>query len=317
MLPAVTFMNSIRLSLALSCAALGAVAIAAEPQAGGDSARDETQAVFVSAMRDPVNKSYRKMIKGMDLFERLHGIAPEATLRYKLLPRQHGTRMDGIAVEIVANTITLPVTVAADRTFTLERDPTALEEDAAVMPNRKASSLTWRTEIRTPGLPANTRRLGDLRLECQVGMEAGLVSNTRPVIGLITNLIQGMMDFCGGGDTPYLFFAERPLFSVTLVAGVRRLILSIDDLYAGIGHGRISRADLEYCDCQVLLDRTYFLPLGDRSWPDETRVEFDYMDDSIDNSMDNRSMDDRFMDDGMDRRTAAAPPVAQSPGAAR
>ena len=32
-------------------------------------------------------------------------------------------------------------------------------------------------------------------------------------------------------------------------------------------------------DCEVLVDRTYFLPLGDRSWPDDTRVEFEYMDD--------------------------------------
>jgi hypothetical protein len=29
----------------------------------------------------------------------------------------------------------------------------------------------------------------------------------------------------------------------------------------------------------VLVDRTYFLPLGDPSWPDDTRVEFEYMDD--------------------------------------
>ena len=52
--------------------------------------------------------------------------------------------------------------------------------------------MTWRTEIRTPGLPPNTRRLGDLRLECHVGMEAGLVSNTLPIIGMLANLIQGM-----------------------------------------------------------------------------------------------------------------------------
>ena len=33
-----------------------------------------------------------------------------------------------------------------------------------------------------------------------------------------------------------------------------------------------------YCDCEVLVDRTYVLPLGDLSWPDDTRVEFEYMD---------------------------------------
>jgi hypothetical protein len=28
----------------------------------------------------------------------------------------------------------------------------------------------------------------------------------------------------------------------------------------------------------VLVDRAYFMPLGDSSWPDDTRVEFEYMD---------------------------------------
>jgi hypothetical protein len=46
--------------------------------------------------------------------------------------------------------------------------------------------------------------------------------------------------------------------------------------------GRISQSDLAYCDCQVLLDRTYFLPLGDPSWPDDTLVEFEYMEDAGD-----------------------------------
>ncbi len=209
-------------------------------------------------------------------------MAPNASLRYKLLPRQRDTNMDGIVLKIVGETVTIPVLVASDRTFTLERHQRALDEDASVMPNRKANSMTWRTEIRTPGLPPNTRRLGDLRLECHVGMEAGLISNALPVIGLVTNLIQRMLDFCNGSDVPYLFFSERPLFGVTMVAGTRREILSVDELYAGVSYGRTSKADLAYCDCQVLLDRTYFLPLGDRSWPDDTLVEFEYMDEDND-----------------------------------
>jgi len=237
------------------------------------------QAVVVTAMRDPVDKSYRSMIKGMDLFEQQHAMAPAAALRFRLLPRQRDTRMQGISVEIVARTITLEVSVAADRSFTLERDAVALAENASVMPNRKAASLTWRADIRTPGLPPDTRRLGDLRLECAVGMESGLVSNTLPGLGFISALVGGIMDFCKGVDAPYLFFAERPLFAVSMVAGARRETLSVDALYAGVAYGRIAQSDLAYCDCQVLLDRTYFLPLGDRSWPDDTLIEFAYMDD--------------------------------------
>ena len=38
-------------------------------------------------------------------------------------------------------------------------------------------------------------------------------------------------------------------------------------------------ARLEDALREVLLDRTYFLPLGDRSWPDDTLIVFEYMED--------------------------------------
>ena len=235
--------------------------------------------VTATATRDPVEKSYRKIISGMDLFEaQKRTFAPNATLRFKLLPRQPGTDMNGITVEIAGNTLALPVFVARDRTFTLERNQKALEENAVVMPNRKASSMTWRAEIRTPGLPPGTRRLGDLRLECLVGHEAGLISNSRGVFGQIAHMIAGAQEYCSRVDSEYLYFTDRPLFGVTLVSGGRREALSIDKLYAGASYDANLKSDLPYCDCQVLIDRTYFLPLGDRSWPDDTLVEYEYMD---------------------------------------
>lgn len=267
-----------QIAMMLACTA----AYADDPREKPGVAPDPREVIIVSGTRDPVNKSYRKMLKGMALFEKMHGLAPNASLRFKLLPRQRDTKMDGIVLEIVGDTVTIPVPLAADRTFTLERDQQALDENASVMPNRKANSLTWRTEIRTPGLPPNTRRLGDLRLECHVGMEADLVSNVLPVIGQAANFVLRMLGYCDRSEVRYLFFSERPLFSVTMVAGSRREILSVDALYAGVSYDPLSTADLSYCDCQVLLDRTYFLPLGDRSWPDDTLIEFEYMDDGND-----------------------------------
>ena len=263
---------ALNFALLLACTAVSA------QEKTGAPADAVLPSVTATAVRDPVDKSYRKMLKGMDLFEEQHGMAPNATLRYKLLPRQPDTNMTGVSVDIVGQTVAIPVRVARDHTFTLERSQKALDEDASVIPNRKAGSMTWRTEIRTPGLPPNSRRLGDLRLECLVGMEAGLISNVRPVIGQIANFIMGVMDYCNRIDTQYLFFAERPVFSIALVSGGRREILSIDRLYAGASYDDGLKGDLPYCDCQVLIDRTYFLPLGDRSWPDDTLVEYEYMD---------------------------------------
>ena len=253
--------------------ALAALLLAA--LAGPALAQD---AVTISALRDPVDKSYRKMVKGIDLFESLHAMAPDASLRYRLVPRRYDTEMRGVALSLVGDSFERPVPLAADRTFTLPRDRKALEEDASVRPNRKAGTLTWRADIRTPGLPANVRRLGDLRLECRVGMEAGLVSRYPSLFERVMDFMIGARAFCEQREPPYLFFAERPLFAVTLVDGERSRTLPVGDLYAGMARDRAPDRLLSYCDCAALLDRAYFLPLGDRSWSDDTRVELEYMD---------------------------------------
>ncbi|WP_411883245.1 hypothetical protein [Polaromonas sp. YR568] len=233
--------------------------------------------ISAKANRDPVEKSYRKMIRGMDLFEREKSMAPNASLRFKLLPRRRETDMNAIDMEVIGSTIDFPVTIAPDHTFTMPRNQKAYDENAQVIPNRKAQSMTWRTEIRTPGLPPGTRRLGDLRLECRVGMESGLVSRGTSIISTITGALFDTPAYCDQKAPLYLFFAERPLFSVTLVAGERREILPVAMLYAAASDDPKLDRDLPDCDCEVLVDRTYFLPLDDRSWPNDTLVEFDYM----------------------------------------
>ena len=241
------------------------------------AADDERQSIEIRALRNPVDKSYRKMVKGMDLFEEMHAMAPNAVLRYKLLPRKRDTKMDDIALHVVADRLDVPVAVAPDHTFTLARDRKAFDADAAVRSERRASSMTWRAQIRTPGLPPDTRRLGDLRLECLVGVEAGLISQYPSAFDRLFDFVRSSRSYCSGSDVRYLFFSERPLFGVTLAAGERRETLPIDKLYAGMVRGR-SKEELSYCDCEALLDRAYVLPLGDRSWPDDTRVQIEYMD---------------------------------------
>lgn len=242
------------------------------PAAAGD-------AVTVTGLRNPVDKSYRRMVAGMELFERRRHLAPKAPLRFRLLPRHRDTDMADIELHLVGDSFETPLAVAPDNTFTLPRDAAALKEDASVRPNRKAKTMTWRAEIRTPGLPPDTRRLGDLRLECEVGMEAKLISNRPPnFFGWLLETFGDTPEYCRQREPRYLFFAERPLWQVTLVHGSRREVLSVDRMYASASLDRDMREVLPYCDCEALLDRTYFMPLGDPGWPDDTLVEFEYMD---------------------------------------
>jgi len=244
------------------------------PPALGQSGQPAT--VTVQSTRDPVDKSYRKMIRGMERFERERALAPNAPLRFQLLPRLPTVDMRGITLRVAGNSVSVPVEVAEDNSFVLPRNEVALREDAAVLANRKTTSMTWRAQIVTPGLPPGTRRLGDMRLECRVGVEAGLVSNSSPLFQWINDALTSPEQVCGSPNGNYLFFGERAIFGVTLRAGTRVESLPFSMLYAG---GEQAKADLAYCDCQVMLDRTFYAPIWDASWPDDTLVEFEYMED--------------------------------------
>jgi hypothetical protein len=243
--------------------------------AAQDTATPPIPTVVVPYTRDPVDKSYRKMIQGMERFERDHALAPNATLRFRLLPRLPTVKMTGITMRVAGDHISIPVPIAPDNSFVLPRNEQALREDAAVIANRKTTSMTWRAQVITPGLPEGTRRLGDLRLECRVGMDAGLISNSSPLFGWLSHALTSTEQVCNSPEGNYLFFAERPLFSVTLRVGNRTEVLPFTMLYAG---GEQTREMLPFCDCQVLLDRTYYVPIWDPAWPDDTLVEFEYMD---------------------------------------
>ena len=119
------------------------------PAAGAQTAVP-IPSVTVQSTRDPVDKSYRKMIKGMDRFQRDHALAPAASLRFHLLPRLPNARMDGIILRVAGESLSLNVPLAADNSFVLERSEQALREDAAVLANRKTSSMTWRASVRAP-----------------------------------------------------------------------------------------------------------------------------------------------------------------------
>ena len=120
-------------------------------------------------------------------------------------------------------------------------------------------------------------------------MKSGLISNyPAGFFGWLEELIGKGPEFCHRPAPRYLFFAEQPIWSVTLVDGERREVLPVDLLYAGAARDPKWKED-RHCDCRVLFDRTYFVPLGDQSWPDDTRVVIEYMDAALSIGSTNRS----------------------------
>lgn len=241
--------------------------------AGQDQA--VAQVVEVPGVRgDRDEKSYRKIVQGMEVFDRNRQLAPGATLRFKVLPRRAGVSLQGLTMQLRGARTSIAIPLDADLTFELPRDAAAAQDDAMVSSNRKAGSLTWRAEIRTPGLPDKTRRLGDLLLECKVGMVADLVAYVpSPVNVLITKL----PDPCRTLSINMFYFTDRPLFSVALMQDTRRVVLPAAQL-----HGPDAPILTDLQDWYFLRDKAFmmqFKPLYEQGWRDDTLLQFDYMDD--------------------------------------
>ena len=230
--------------------------------------------VRVDGLTNPDDQSYRRMVRGMDAFEKYRALAPDATLRYRLYPRLPGVGAAGTTLAIRGDTVDIPVALDSDLTFTLPRDAKAWDERAVVTTNRKSRSFAWGPSVRSPGVPANARRLGDLRLECEIDRAATLLVGFKPPI---YHLIDAAVDVCTTYPGAWLYYGERALFNVTLVHGQRRQALFSHSLY---GNGLPKPFQLFYDFHPLLIDRTYTIRVADTSWPDDTLVELEYMEEA-------------------------------------
>ncbi|MBV6325613.1 hypothetical protein [Duganella violaceipulchra] len=270
------------ISSALLMAALGLARVAPAAQQAGAPAAEAAKPVAtlgevdVSALREVDEKPYDKIYKGMELFERYHAQAPAAALRFRLYPRVAPLDTAGLVVKLSGDKIEQTLPLDAQLGFSLPRDAAAAAEGAFVSTNRPAKSFAWRADIRSPGVPANARRLGDLRLECKVDlMAADLAAGIKtPAFHL---LLAAGVDPCTNRGVSMLYFGERPVFGVALVAGKRRQELPAFALFGSKSPEFVANM----LDWKLLRDRLYYIPLWDESWSDDTLVELSYVDDVL------------------------------------
>ncbi len=299
--------------LAVLTAALALAALAAPHACGAPGAPGGKRPLAQAALRPPApaeqpyppdERSFRAILKGMNTFTENHELSPQGVLRFRLHARQPNIAMADIALSLTGNATQAPLRVAPDQTFSIPREHAALEGDATVVSNKPAGSLTWRPEVRTPGLPGGSRRLGDLRLECLVDIDSdpSRPSELRQVCsgsaaeatcleepgqclahapaalgGFLLSSVVPLNEVKTAyehGGFRYLFIADRPIFSVTLRHGGKQLVLPTIWLYGGLAMHN------PFHDPPYLKDRLYELPLERSKWPDDTLVTFEYMDDA-------------------------------------
>ena len=232
--------------------ACGAAEAQQAPGAAPAANGDEVAAIVVSGSKDPDWKTYRAFNAGLDVFDEQRSLAPAAKLRFTLLPKAAHASLKDIKLRIVGQDFGIPVPVAADGTFTVPRNEQASKEDADLMLNRKPGTFRWRADVRTPGLPADVRRLGDLRLECAVRWSI----EQYDIPYLMRKLLYAAGQPCQTSRIKVDFIAPRPIIAMYLSTKERHVRLP-DDLLEDGG-------------------TSYVVPVHDQSWPDDALLKFEY-----------------------------------------
>lgn len=209
-------------------------------------------AVVVSSSKDPDWKTYRAFTSGLDVFDAQRQLAPQAVLRFVLLPKTATASLEGVKLRIAGDALSIPIAVEDDGTFQVPRSEAASREDAELLLNRKPGTFRWRPDVRTPGTPPNSRRLGDLRLECAVRW--AIEQHETPY--LIRKLVGAVGQPCVAARIRNDFIAPATIRAMYLSSGERRIQLPADMVENG--------------------GKEFVAPVQDSSWPDDALLEFEY-----------------------------------------
>lgn len=204
---------------------------------------DEPSTVHVNALRNPEIRKYKAILAGLDSFDRHHALAPQVPeLRFRVQPRRGAGQPEALRVRIEGeDDFLLPIALDAANRFTVPRSEAALDAEGELVLNQKRRFYQVMPDVRTPGLPDNVRRLGDLRLECKVMID--IAKEEIPLFWVLTlNSILLTRDWCSffsekNHEATFSFKAGAPLAEAILTEGNRSKALEVekDEFKVGIG----------------------------------------------------------------------------------
>lgn len=252
------------LAAALLAGALALPASAPQPEA--QLGRVEVSGEAATAREQ---KTLGQLFKAEALFEKHHALAPAAELKFRVYARTQADAAPSLELGLMTPAGRRPLVLDAEDRFTVDPAWRTLPERTELRSRLADGRVTWRPDIRSPGVPEGERRLGDLRLQCLVGFGSGVARGT-----LLFGFLPLDTADCADRDWSPSNFADKPVFAVTLVHGERRLTLS-----ARLLHGLRDDGGPKYDWGYSLRERMFRVPMGDESWPDDTRVVFEAMDD--------------------------------------
>ncbi|MFC5458952.1 hypothetical protein [Massilia niabensis] len=244
-----------RVRLALSLGAL----LLSNPAAAVPG-KDEPDTVHVSAIRNPEIHKYKAILAGLDTFDKHRALAPGVPeLRFRVAPREGVGLPEQPKASIEGERgFMLPLAIDARNRFTVPRSEAALAAEGELVLNQRRHFYQVMPDVRTPGLPDNVRRLGDLRLECKVMITIAKEEAPLLLVATLNGLLR-TRDWCGFfNEYAYTidFRTELPVVSAILSEGNRSAALKTGKQSFSIALNEPSWSD------DALVELTFAAPTG-------------------------------------------------------
>lgn len=233
-----------------AAAVIGGITLTASVSAE-EAPAQAVSSVAISGLRSPMQNPYRRLLSGIAVFkEKQSAMAPGADLRFVVLGKSRMASYDHLQVSLVGKEcdltlLTLDVS-PQDAGFTVPDSALCEQEDAVLMVNRKQGEFQWWTRIRSPGLADNQFRFGDLRLASLINAHIQLSTLNRWIRAGITALPLAKTNWA----------VSDTVASARIVDGERVQLLTSQKFSNADGYLRVQ------------------IPLEDRHWSDEARIEF-------------------------------------------
>ena len=184
------------------------------------------QTIAISGLRDQDWRPYNYFLRGIKIFEELHSLAPRTDLTFILRPQNDGVDLGKLTMALENDDFRRPISVNADGIFKLPNDPIAAKKNAEVSINQKRNHFKWNfLAIRTPGMAPNERRIGDLRLTCEVYVAMEKWSKIRIEFGLTDEVFSS--NVCQHEKIYWTFYEPQILKSAAVVNGSYRRELDL------------------------------------------------------------------------------------------
>ncbi|MBB3219818.1 hypothetical protein [Pseudoduganella umbonata] len=260
----------IKYLLLASALVAGGLAWSAAPNPDAPAAADANalpaSRVEVKGIRSPARWPYRAFLEGLDTFDDKRSLAPNGVLTFVLQPAAPLPEHATVAIDSEAGREILPrsgMYFAVPRIDRLDRrdaELTVTVRDTQFAQDRSGEKPTMLAriveigklpvaDVRSPGLPDNVFRLGDLRLACQVTVAVFKDQSPWWFNSLVTGFIR-KSNWCEGADSSsFSPRAAQGFIALTMRDGAREERFTYDEPRYALP-----------------------LPAQQRNWSDETLV---------------------------------------------